>query len=93
MQIKDEILDPIRGVFANQGFHTLDGVYDGTDGLLTMIWLNPAATLSLTFTYTGATTADFKSLLFDTTSSIVKEYNATFGFATERQAFIAEVTE
>lgn len=94
MQIKEEILGPIREVFASQGFSTLEGTYDGTDGELVMTWQNPPiATISETFHYAGANVADFKTLLFDKTSIIVQRYNATYGFATEREIFIDEVTE
>lgn len=91
MQITNEILDPIREVFANQGFESLTGEYDGVDGSLTMTWLNPPATLNQTFTYTGASVADFKSLLFDTTARLVSRYNALY--PTDRSIFIDEVTE
>lgn len=93
MQIKDEILDPIRAVFANQGFNTLKGEYDGLNGALTMTWLNPAASLTETFIYAGASVPDFKLLLMDTTSLLVSRYNATYGFPTEREIFLDEVVE
>jgi hypothetical protein len=90
MDISEDILDKLRTVFAEQQFTTLNGTYDGESGEIVMVF--PAKTYEQAFVYTGASVADFTSLLYDVVAAIIMQYNVDFG-VTDREAFLEEVTE
>lgn len=104
MLIKKAILDQVKGTFATQGVLTVDGTYDGTNGMLTFHFRDtvtagvttPGDVISCPFTWDAKnmsldSVTGFKELLMRAGGVIIQEYNSKF--PTDHTKFIQAVTE
>lgn len=93
MQIKQSVLDEVKARFIDpHGLLTLDGIYDGLVGELTMTFEDDENVYVEEFGYSGQEIRNFYEVLYVAVGKAVKKHNIYLGIP-NRDAFIAEVTE
>lgn len=90
--LNDEFMNGLRLAMAASRFNTMNATYDGTDGELTMTWLNPAGTYSQTFTYLGQSSQELHDILRTLAGRLYAEYNADHP-NTSRQDWLDSITD
>lgn len=92
MQIKEEILDYTFELLSIHQPATIEGVYDGVDGTVTMTFVGDDNTYELDFKYLGSEYLEFQERVIQTAGYLVAMHNAQMGIPS-RQPFLDSVTE
>jgi len=90
--IKQEILDYVFELLVIHQPSTIAGVYDGTNGAVTLTFVGDDETYGGEFVYLGDSYNGFREAVIDTAGRLVAAHNTKMGIPS-RQPFIDSVTE